>query len=344
MSDLTGYQKNINKGLDQSLATAQIFPLEIETARIMIFSDQHKGKGDGADDFIPSEPSYEAALEYYLGSGHILVVLGDAEELWEDPPDPILNCYASILKKENEYHKQNRHWRFWGNHDDEWRHPSQVRKYLGRFFANLVVHESMLLEFYDAEIKLGNILLVHGHQGTLVSDRFGWFTRILVRYIWRPFQRLSKIQPNTPATDWRLRYKHEIAMYNWVADKERLVLIAGHTHHPIFPSSARLARLTENYRSVKDLSVDPDEVLQAHVDLRYAQAQEKPCYLNSGCCCFNDGRITGIEIIDGRIRLIRWPDDIGQQVPQVLDSADLRDIFCQVASRAEPMMFPNEFS
>jgi hypothetical protein len=31
-----------------------------------------------------------------------------------------------------------------------------------------------------------------------------------------------------------------------------------------------------------------------------------PCYFNSGCCCFEDGTITGIEIEKDFIRLIKW--------------------------------------
>ena len=31
-----------------------------------------------------------------------------------------------------------------------------------------------------------------------------------------------------------------------------------------------------------------------------------PSYFNSGCCCFDDGDITGIEIADEWIRLIKW--------------------------------------
>ena len=54
---------------------------------------------------------------------------------------------------------------------------------------------------------------------------------------------------------------------------------------------------------------------------------EKPCYFNSGCCCFLDGDITGIEIADGEIRLIRWPDDEGRPKPRVLESAKLKDVF-----------------
>jgi len=43
----------------------------------------------------------------------------------------------------------------------------------------------------------------------------------------------------------------------------------------------------------------------------------KPTYFNTGCCCFSDGDITGIEIEDGEIRLIRWKKD---------DNAPQRDI------------------
>jgi hypothetical protein len=32
----------------------------------------------------------------------------------------------------------------------------------------------------------------------------------------------------------------------------------------------------------------------------------KPTYFNSGCCCFDDGTITGVEIGEGYIRLIKW--------------------------------------
>jgi UDP-2,3-diacylglucosamine pyrophosphatase LpxH len=342
MPDQTNYQRNINKGLDIAYATSPVLSIKIGGASIIIFSDHHRGKGDDADDFRFSMPAYMDALAYYLPPGHTLVVLGDVEELWENSPAPVLAHYESVLRKENEFHKLQRYWRFWGNHDDEWRNETQVERYLAKYFEKITVRESLRLKVFDAEVELGEILLVHGHQGTLASDRLGWLTRILVRYIWRPLQRLFNIKSETPATDWRLRCRHDIAMYNWAAAKENLILVAGHTHHPIFPSATHAQRLKEDYRSVKDISVDPEEVLQAHADMEFAQAQEKPAYFNSGCCCFNDGRITGLEIVDGQIRLIRWPDDIGQPQPEVLDAAELRDVFSQVAERAAPMAIPDE--
>jgi hypothetical protein len=44
-------------------------------------------------------------------------------------------------------------------------------------------------------------------------------------------QRLTKYRRNTPAKDWQLRKKHNVAMHRWAqAAQERLVLITGHTH------------------------------------------------------------------------------------------------------------------
>jgi hypothetical protein len=51
------------------------------------------------------------------------------------------------------------------------------------------------------------------------------------------------------------------------------------------------------------------------------------CYFNSGCCAFEDGDITGIEIADGWIRLVRWPDDAGNPKPKILESAALNEVF-----------------
>jgi hypothetical protein len=331
------YQENINKGLDKAYTKASVRTLELIDAQIIIFSDLHRGTGDDADDFRQSLMAYRAALDHYLDSGHLLIMLGDVEELWENSPAPVLEKYASLLQLEKEFFEKKRYWRFWGNHDDEWRNSSQVRKHLWKYFENLSVHEGTRLKFTEDQGTLGEILFVHGHQGTLDSDRFGWLSRYFVRYIWRSIQRIGKIRPNTPAEDWRLRHKHDVAMYNWSADKEQLLLFAGHTHHPVFPTQALTSRMIDNFESIQVSSTDQEQISEARADLEFARAIEKPSYFNSGCCCFSDGRITGIEIVSGQIRLVQWPDELGRAQPQILDSVDLHDIFDAAASRALPM-------
>jgi hypothetical protein len=54
---------------------------------------------------------------------------------------------------------------------------------------------------------------------------------------------------------------------------------------------------------------------------------ERPCYFNTGCCCFADGDVTGLEIADGEIRLVRWPNDDDQPKPQILARLGLRAVF-----------------
>ena len=315
MSNHSRYQNRINRGLNKAYRIAGIGSIELNDAKLILFSDHHKGKRNDADDFVASETAYSEALGYYFESGYSLTVVGDAEELWEETPSAVLRSYPEILRLENKFHRRGRYLRLWGNHDDEWRNKDQVERHLGRFFQNLSVRESQRLTVFDQGVDIGEIFLVHGHQGLFFADQFGWLSRIFVRFIWRPVQRIFKIKKNTPATDWRLRYRHDRAMYNWAAGVESVILIAGHTHHPIFPVPERTRRLEKEFEAVQELSLDPEEVAAAEADLEFAQAQEKPSYFNSGCCCFSDGRVTGIEIAQGEIRLIRWPDDIGRSKP-----------------------------
>jgi hypothetical protein len=49
----------------------------------------------------------------------------------------------------------------------------------------------------------------------------------------------------------------------------------------------------------------------------------KPTYFNSGCCCFNDGDITGIEIENGYLRLIKWSAKGNVSKRQVLEEEKL---------------------
>ena len=59
-----------------------IFNLDVSNDQYVIFSDQHKGARNGADDFQVAERAYQAALRYYDRMGYTLVSLGDVEELW----------------------------------------------------------------------------------------------------------------------------------------------------------------------------------------------------------------------------------------------------------------------
>lgn len=334
------YNRRIKKGLDRAFddEATETIAASLDELRLIVFSDHHKGARDGADDFRRCERAYNAALAYYLESDYQLYLLGDAEELWECDAGKVLESYAHTLELELDFHKAGRLRRFWGNHDDQWSRVGAVEKHLSDF-KDLRVREALKLRVTGDRDASGLLFFVHGHQGTPDSDRWGWLSRLPVRFIWAPIQRLTKIASTTPSKDWALRQRHDAAMFAWARDHaERPVLLAGHTHRPIFrtekptPKTAASRgvdgaqaskRAVEEFNRAEARRVDPPAI---DVD--------PPCYFNTGCCSYGDGDITGLEIADGKIRLVRWPDDDHHPARKVLAEAELSEIFRSVAAGA----------
>ena len=350
------YQRDIAKGMtkafDDKATEEQV--LDLDTARVVVFSDLHKGDREGADDFRRCDRAYQAALGYYLEQGHRLIVLGDAEELWKFSPDEVLKAYPESLELEAEFHRQGRYERFWGNHDDNWRRPAEVAKRLSRFYGELNVREALKLRVTSGGQDFGLIFLVHGHQGTLESERFAWFSKLVVHYVWRPMQRKFGFSATTPATDWDLRAKHNEALFSWArSHPAKPLLIAGHTHKPVFgqstppaPDHRPQADIERDLRDAESAEPkDLEKVADLRAELEWVQAEARskepppmkldpPCYFNTGCCCFPDGDATGIEIADGKIRLVRWPTDDAKPAPKILVEDDLRAILAAVGAPA----------
>jgi UDP-2,3-diacylglucosamine pyrophosphatase LpxH len=345
-------RRKIAAGLSRALDSDQTESrdVDIDGARLVILSDLHKGTRDGADDFFRCERAYNAALAYYLESGYDLYVLGDVEELWENDPEPVLAAYEETLALEAEFHRQGRYVRFWGNHDDQWRYEDQVEKHLRPAFPDLEVREALRLRLVRDADELGLIFLAHGHQGTSESERFAWISRLFVRYVWRPIQRRLNIAIATPATDWDLREAHEQAMLAWAqSHASKPVLITGHTHRPVFgeskPSAPRRRPEQEVAEELERARAEatPDAAriagLRAELELIRAEGRrflrppipiDPPCYFNTGCCSFGDGDVTGIEIADGEIRLIRWDSEGARPAATVLVSDRLEHVLAAV--------------
>ncbi|MDA0811975.1 MAG: hypothetical protein O3C21_06260, partial [Verrucomicrobia bacterium] len=320
----------------------------------VIFSDHHRGARTGADDFADCEDTYRAALDHYLNDGHRLVLLGDVEELWECSPKSVVAAYADTLRLEQSFHQAGGYTRIYGNHDDEWTTPWKMKMHLEPFICDHtgcgVILEALTLKLTAGGQELGELFLTHGHQGTPDSDRFAPFSRFLVRYVWRPLQRMLKIRSNTPSQDYDLRMQHEIAMSKWAANQSRMLLITGHTHHPVFPhrhSDDRASLHLEELRArIEKRGLAPEERMRLEDEIglmeaaarrleflpknesRATPASTRQCYFNAGCCPFADGDITGIEIADGVIRLVRWSALVDDRVARrVVRQADLEELF-----------------
>lgn len=288
--------------------------LQISTEdKIVILSDQHKGARDYADDFALAEKNYLKALEHYNGENFRYINLGDSEELWENLLESVIKHNKSTFEKEKAFIARNAFIKIFGNHDLYWDNDPLAGFNLGRIYGNKIpIYEGAILKIAINGTVL-NIFLTHGHQGDLQSDG-NWFSKWFVSTIWAPLQAYLQINPNTPAYDNQLKTAHNTLMYSWMAARTNIVLITGHTHQPVFASLTHLERIYIRLRRARKNN-DKEEIksLSEELKKRIRKGDRtprfrkyKPGYFNSGCCCFSDGDITGIEIEAGQIRLIKW--------------------------------------
>lgn len=324
--------------LDGKKEKGMILPFDADKARFIIFSDQHKGGKDEADDFVPAEANYIAALQHYYAEDFTFINLGDCEELWENTPAVAIEKNRVSLLEEVKFLLADRYHRIFGNHDLEWGYAIQENLYLRPLFGpKLDVKEGIILQSVVKE-KPVSIFLTHGHQGDQRSDGNA-FSKWVVAAIWTPIQRYLEISLNTPSDSFELADAHNIIMYEWSATRRDIILVSGHTHKPVFASLDHIDRLNKQLEKAQEKQ-DVDAVVQIQKELearkleyagkKLVKTMAHPSYFNSGCCCFSDGDCTGIEIADGFIRLVKWKDDGQGPVKKVLEESPLFYIFDQL--------------
>jgi len=304
------------------------------TSRFIILSDQHKGARNNADDFALAEKNYLAALDYYYATNFYYINLGDSEELWENTMLAVKKHNKATFEKEDLFLQQKRFTKIFGNHDLDWGNNPLAPLELQNIYGEKVsICEGIILSA-TYNNKPMHIFCTHGHQGDLQSDG-NWFSKFFVANIWQPLQAYLKINPNTPAYNVQLKTLHNSLMYEWSSNQPNTILITGHTHQPVFESLTLLERLYQRLEMAKAKNnTAAMQEIESHITVRLNKGEAgmdytkyKPGYFNSGCCCFSDGDITGIEIEDGMIRLIKWEYD-NNDVPQriVLEEAALSDV------------------
>jgi UDP-2,3-diacylglucosamine pyrophosphatase LpxH len=326
--------------------------LDAGADRLAILSDMHRGKRDRADDFLPCEDAYLRALASYDADRYRVVLLGDVEELWKNSPEEVRAAYPEVYAREAAFHDAGRLVRIWGNHDGEWASPHLVQRELEPAYGSggLLVGESLLLDVAIGDRALGSLFLVHGHQGTGLNDTLAFLARFTVRFIWKPIQHLVQTSRTTPSANRRIREKHNRATQLWAERQEKLLLVTGHTHRPVFASISILDELERR------LGVDIDEITSRVHDAEFwddvvtecmergwlgdvapcgppapaARRTLQPSLFNSGCCCYRDGRITGLELSEDEIRLVLW-SPAGSEGRRVLARAPIERVFERTA-------------
>lgn len=317
-----------------------VVPFEVGKEKFIVFSDMHKGAKNGADDFAVCEQAYIMALEYYYQAGFQFIALGDCEELWENSLSAIKNAQQPSFAQEKKFVPGNALIKIFGNHDLHWQNdplaPFQLKELYG---YDIPIYEGVVLQTIINN-KAVRIYCTHGHQGDAVSDG-NWFSKFFVSKVWAPFQAFLRINPNTPAFNDHLKSAHNTLMYEWSAQQQDLILITGHTHQPVFESLTHLERL---YRQLifaqQQADADMIQTLQQeiarrrrkHTDISDDFLKLKPSYFNAGCCCFDNGGITGIEISDGVLRLIQWKATENLTVPEriILEETPLNELMAEL--------------
>lgn len=336
-------RKDVFASLDQLLQNIQDektgflrpVPFDINTGKIIILSDQHKGGKDFADDFRYTEGNYMAALQYYFDQGFTFINLGDCEELWENTPSVAVEKNRLTLLQEAQFLVKNRYYRIYGNHDLEWKYSFPEMLYLRPIFGEqLAVYEGLVLKTTYNK-KDYSLFLAHGHQGDRRSDGNA-FSMWFVAAIWTPIQRYLEISVDTISDFFELVDKHNIMMYDWSATHKNMIFISGHTHKPVFASLDHIDRLAKQLEQAKAANeTERIPLLQAELSRRKKEYEgkkllktmAKPSYFNTGCCCFADGDLTGIEIDNGFIRLVKWKVDGKSGVRMVLEESPLFYLF-----------------
>lgn len=317
-------KKNVFKSLSKLLSDLNkkkskrglILDVDFNKDKFIIFSDHHKGNKDNGDDFASNEKNYLAAIDYYYNNGFNYINLGDSEELWKYKPAEVIPKNSMALNSEARFHELKKYFKTFGNHDLNWKNKIDVDIWFkGIFKLPLPVYEGLILKTnIDGQSLV--IFVTHGHQGDKMSDNNS-FSTWLVSHIWRPLQRYLDINVNTPAKDYILRDRHNIMMYEWSRSKRNLLLVTGHTHKPVFASGLYSDHPSNRIYDDKTTAMATRNIM-------------KPSYFNSGCCCYNDEDITGIEIANDKIALVKWHWVNNASERVVLEEAELNKILADL--------------
>jgi predicted phosphodiesterase len=268
-------------------------------SKFILFSDCHRGDGSFADDFANNRNIYQHALRHYFENDFTYIELGDGDELWENLFfKDIFEANKNVFLLLKKFYLQNKLHMIYGNHDMVYRNESIVKKNFADYFdavegkklplmPDLKFHEGIVLQNTTTNQE---IFLTHGHQADFMNY-VGWkFNRFFVRILWKPLQVWGIKDPTSPAKNYTELVKVERRIKKWIADNGNKITIVGHTHRPHFPKPQ-------------------DNELN---------------FFNDGSCV-HPRNITGIEIENGKICLIKWlidtnADGVLQIVKEYIES------------------------
>jgi len=295
-----------------------ILTLESKRKKYAIMSDMHMGDGSKSDDFKKNELAVKRALIHYFNNNYSLILLGDVEELWQFSIKDIVKQYNKNIYSNIRKFGDKRVIRVFGNHDLEWQMQDPTKELRGQEPTS---YEAIKLKDANGIAKL---LLLHGHQGTVESDKYSWLSKAFVRFYGNKVEPYLKIDKHSSAPRSPIIKSYDKERYAW-AKKRKLILICGHSHRAFFASKSKYEKLLQEMKdlkqqlkrapSVKEIARLSTELLNKKQQIideqtlrgEYTSLDRKPAphYFNTGCTLYSDG-LTLIEIENDFIKLVKW--------------------------------------
>lgn len=306
--------------------------VEIGGNRFVMISDLHLGNGSYWDNFRDNLKSLQSALIHYLENGYKLMLLGDIEELWKFRLSQIVKRYDKSLYNIIREFGENNVYRVIGNHDTDWAsYRMSTRDDPTRAGT---MSEAVRLIDEHGETRM---LLLHGHQGSLESDRRIPISRWLVKNLFKkvePLARLFKFYGHPSATLSQIAGNYEHVYYTW-AREHGVIVTCGHSHNAIFASHSYGERMKDLLE--EEIHRFQEDILANRANLQVVgellgrlekifrewlcESQKRPqpdpldpsrkplpCYFNTGCGLYTDG-LTSLEIADDQVSLAKWDLD-----------------------------------
>ncbi len=249
-----------------------------DDSKYIIFSDVHRGDNSFADDFANNRNIYFHALNHYYKKKFTYCELGDGDELWENLHfKSIFETHTHIFFLLKKFYNEGRLFRLIGNHDMVYQKQKYVKKHLYTYFnkitgeneplfPGIIFTEGLILKH---ETTQQEVFMLHGHQADWWNYKAWKFNRFMVRALWRQLQIFGIGDPTSPAKNFKELIKVERRTKKWIIENGNILTIIGHTHRPRFPEPGEIA------------------------------------FFNDGSCV-HPRSITGLEIENGNITLIKW--------------------------------------
>ena len=347
------YRRRIGKGLTEAHGRAGRRDIELSDLRAVVFSDHHRGVGDGADDFraLRARVLRRAGLVPRAGlravaAGRRRGAVGEQPAQGHEALRERARAGAPVRRPPAALLRQPRH----GVAQQSLRRRSSWPA----TFRAPRSEEAVRVVITGSGEPLGTLFLVHGHQGTtrqrqppggavLAPGRALRLGDAAAAHVLR--QHLAGQRRPSCAASTTVRWRRgptpmPSASSWWPATRTG-------------PSSPTAGRRTwrprpgpaERPTSRRRPAATTSRRRAAPARWRWRAscattttepvALERPSYFNTGCCSFGDGDVTALEFSDEQVRLVRWLDDGGGVAAHPLEPArDLTEIFGRVTGQA----------